>query len=115
MTIIQNSVDIDKPIDEVYRFLSDMNNHEQLMPENIYNWSSTADQASFTIQNMAKLSLRISERLENKELVSTPIEETPFPLTLRWKLESTPDQQTRATFVIEAGLNMMMKMMASGP
>jgi|SRR5690606_7229054 len=115
MTIIQNSVDIAKPIDEVYRFLSDMNNHEQLMPENIYNWSSTVDQASFTIQNMAKLSLRISERLENKELVSTPIEETPFPLTLRWKLESTPDQQTRATFVIEAGLNMMMKMMASGP
>lgn len=115
MTIIQNSVDIKKPVEEVYAFLSDMNNHEQLMPENIYNWSSTKDQAQFTIQNMAKLSLRITERLENKELVSTPIDETPFPLTLRWQLESTPDQLTRASFIIEAGLNMMMKMMASGP
>lgn len=85
------------------------------MPENIHNWSSTEDQAQFTIRHMASLSLRISERLENKELVSIPVEETPFPLTLRWKLETTPDGLTRASFVIEAGLNMMMKMMASGP
>lgn len=115
MTIIQNSVDINKRVEEVYQFLADMNNHEQLMPENIYNWSSTVDQAQFTIQNMAKLSLRISERLDNKELVSTPVEETPFPLVLRWRLESLPNQQTRASFIIEAELNMMMKMMASGP
>lgn len=115
MTIIQNSIDISRPVEDVYRFLSDMNNHEQLMPENIHNWSSTEDQAQFTIQHMASLSLRISERLENKELVSIPVEETPFPLTLRWKLETTPDGLTRASFVIEAGLNMMMKMMASGP
>ncbi|MGO1521498.1 MAG: SRPBCC family protein [Sphingobacterium sp.] len=115
MTIIQNSIDITKPIEDVYQFLSDMNNHEQLMPENIYNWTSTVDEAQFTIQNMAKLSLRISERLENKELVSTPVDETPFPLVLRWRLEPTPDQQTRASFIIEAELNMMMKMMASGP
>lgn len=78
MTIIQNSIDITKPIEDVYQFLSDMNNHEQLMPENIYNWTSTVDEAQFTIQNMAKLSLRISERLENKELVSTPVDETLF-------------------------------------
>ncbi|WP_156308451.1 SRPBCC family protein [Sphingobacterium endophyticum] len=115
MTVIQNTVEINKPITEVYNFLSDMNNHEQLMPENIEKWTSTADEARFTIKNMAKLSLRISERLENKELVSIPIEEAPFPLTLRWKLEPNSDNSTNATFVIEAGLNMMMKMMASGP
>jgi len=115
MTVIQNTVEINKPVSEVYNFLSDMNHHEQLMPENIVNWESTVDEARFTIKNMAKLSLRISERLENKELVSIPIEEAPFPLTLRWKLESTSDNSTSATFVIEAALNMMMKMMASGP
>ncbi|OYD41118.1 SRPBCC family protein [Sphingobacterium cellulitidis] len=115
MTIIQNTVEINKPVAEVYAFLADMNHHEQLMPENIEKWTSTADEARFTIKNMAKLSLRISERLENKELVSVPIEEAPFPLTLRWKLEPTSENSTNATFVIEAGLNMMMKMMASGP
>lgn len=115
MTVIQNTVEINKPVSEVYNFLSDMNNHEQLMPDNIVNWTSTADETRFTIKNMAKLSLRISERLENKELVSVPIEEAPFPLTLRWQLEHTSENSTNATFIIEAGLNMMMKMMASGP
>lgn len=115
MTVIQNTVEINKPVSEVYNFLSDMNNHEQLMPDNIVNWTSTADETRFTIKNMAKLSLRISERLENKELVSVPIEEAPFPLTLRWQFEPTSENSTNATFIIEAGLNMMMKMMASGP
>lgn len=115
MTVIQNTVEINKPVNEVYNFLADMNHHEQLMPENIVNWTSTEDEARFTIKNMAKLALSISERLENQELVSVPVEEAPFPLTLRWKLEANSDNSTKATFVIEAGLNMMMKMMASGP
>jgi len=115
MTVIQNHVDIQKPIEAVYAFLSDMNNHEQLMPDNIYNWSSTEDEARFTIKNMAKLALKISRRTVNQELVCVPTDEVPFGLTLRWKVEDLGIDATRATFVIEAELNMMMKMMASGP
>ncbi|MFD2968424.1 SRPBCC family protein [Sphingobacterium bambusae] len=115
MTIIQNNIDINKPVAEVYAFLADLNNHEQLMPENIYNWSSTADEASFTIKNMAKLALKISQRIEHKELVCVPSTEAPFAMTLRWKLDEKSADLTNATFVIEAELNMMMKMMASGP
>lgn len=115
MTIIQNTVEINKPVGEVYAFLADLNNHEQLMPDNIYNWTSTVDEAHFTIKNMAKLSLKMSLRVENKELVCVPSEEAPFEITLRWKLDELSDQQTKASFVIEAQLNMMMKMMASGP
>jgi hypothetical protein len=33
------------------------------MPDNIQEWTSTADEASFSIQNMAKLSLKIEERV----------------------------------------------------
>lgn len=115
MTIIQNNVDIHKPMEAVYAFLADMNNHEQLMPDNIDNWSSTEDEARFTIKNMAKLALKISQRIVNKEIICIPIEEVPFALTLRWKLEDKGIDTTNATFVIEAELNMMMKMMASGP
>lgn len=114
MTIIQNNVVINKPIGDVYAFLADLNNHEQLMPENIYNWTSTADEARFTIKNMAKLALKISQRIENKEIVCVPSEEAPFDIKLAWRLEEEGGE-TKATFVIEAQLNMMMKMMASGP
>lgn len=115
MTIIQNNVVINKPIHEVYTYLNDLNNHEQLMPENIYNWSSTADEARFTIKNMAKLALKISQRVENKEIVCVPAEEAPFEVKLSWKVEEVSASETNATFIIEADLNMMMKMMASGP
>lgn len=115
MTVIQNEVVINKPIEEVYSFIADLNNHEQLMPENIYNWTSTADEARFTIKNMAKLSLKISQRIENKEVICIPSEEAPFEIKLAWKVSPVSENETKATFVIEAQLNMMMKMMASGP
>lgn len=114
MTVIQNNVIVNKPVGDVYAFLADLNNHEQLMPENIYNWTSTVDEARFTIKNMAKLALRISQRVENKEIICVPSEDAPFEIQLAWKLEEQGGE-TKATFLIEAQLNMMMKMMASGP
>lgn len=115
MTVIQNHTVINKTVSEVYSFLADLNNHEQLMPDNIYNWTSTSDEAQFTIKNMAKLSLKINQRIENKEIICVPSEEAPFEVKLSWQVEEISPSETKATFVIEAQLNMMMKMMASGP
>ncbi|MBC7746254.1 MAG: SRPBCC family protein [Flavobacterium sp.] len=115
MTIIESKTTINKPISDVYLFLSDLNNHQQLMPENIYNWSSTSDEARFTIQNMAKLALRVSSRTENQEIIITPSEEAPFAVELKWTLADLGNNTTMATHTISAELNMMMKMLASGP
>ncbi|WP_276088726.1 SRPBCC family protein [Pedobacter sp. JY14-1] len=115
MTIIQSTAQISQPVAKVYAFLSDMNNHQQLMPENIYNWSSTKDQASFTIQNMAKLTVAIVSRVENQELVALPVEKPPFDVQLKWSVKENASGGTEATLIISADLNMMMKMLASGP
>ena len=115
MTIIESKVLINKPINEVFEFLSDLNNHQQLMPENIYNWSSTKDEARFTIQNMAKLAIKISSITENKEIIATPTEEVPFALELKWTLNDDGNAQTEAVHAISADLNMMMKMIVAGP
>ncbi len=115
MTIIESSTVISKPVSEVYAFLADLNNHQQLMPENIYNWSSTEDEARFTIQNMAKLALKVSSRAPNKEIIAVPSEEAPFALELKWSVLEKDAALTEARFTISADLNMMMKMLASGP
>ncbi|WP_129713949.1 SRPBCC family protein [Pedobacter sp. SYP-B3415] len=115
MTIIENTVQISRPVEEVFNFLADMNNHQQLMPENIYNWSSTRDEARFTIQNMAKLAIHISERKEFSEIVAVPSEKAPFEVELKWVLEDGGNGSTTAKHIISADLNMMMKMLASGP
>lgn len=115
MTIIQSKTIVNKPVDSVYTFLADLNNHQQLMPDNIYNWSSTGDEARFTIQNMAKLALKVSSRSENHEIVIKPSEEAPFPVELKWTLLDAGNGTTEAVHTISAELNMMMKMLASGP
>lgn len=114
MTIIESSVEVNKPVAEVYAFLSNMNNHQRLMPENIYNWESTEDEARFTIQNMAKLAIAITNRVENQELTATPTEKAPFEIELKWTVAENGDG-TIAKLIISADLNMMMKMLASGP
>ena len=115
MTTFTSTATINKAPAEVYAFLADLNNHQQLMPENIYNWSSTTDEARFTIQNMAKLALKVSSRTENKEIVIVPSEDAPFPVELKWTLTDSGDGTTEALITISAELNMMMKMLASGP
>ena len=115
MTIIESAVEVNKPVAEVYTFLANMNNHQELMPENIYNWDSTEDEARFTIQNMAKLAIKISNRIENQELTAIPTEKAPFDLELKWTVEPNSSGGTTAKHIISADLNMMMKMIAAGP
>ena len=115
MTIIESATLVNKPVEKVYAFLTDMNNHQQLMPENIYNWTSTTDEASFTIQNMAKLAIKITSRVENKELIAIPTEKAPFELELKWTVEDNGDGTTTAKHIISADLNVMMKMLAAKP
>lgn len=114
MTVFESKVVLNKPVAHVYSFLEDLNNHEGLMPENIYNWSSTKDEAKFTIQNMAKLALKVESRIENKEILIVPAEAAPIALNLKWTLTDNGDT-TEAKLTISAELNMIMKMLASGP
>lgn len=115
MTVIESTTELNLPVEKVYTFLADLNNHQQLMPENIYNWSSTEDTATFTIQNMAKLSIRIDKRVPNQELVAVPSEKAPFDVELKWTVADNGNGGTIAKHIISADLNMMMKMLASGP
>ena len=114
MTVFESNININQSVEKVYQFLSDLNNHQQLMPENIYNWTSTQDEARFTIQNMAKLALKVSSRVENQEINIIPSEEAPFAIEMKWTI-STNGDASKANFIVSADLNMMMKMLASGP
>ncbi len=114
MTSFESRTTLTKPIEEVYAFLENCNNHEKLQPDNVYAWSSTKDEATFTIKNMSKLALKVKERKENSEIRFVPASETPFDISLNWLLEPK-DGKTEVKLQLNAELNMMMKMMASGP
>jgi carbon monoxide dehydrogenase subunit G len=114
MSSFKSNIKINRPTSDVYQFLTDMNNHQQLMPDGVTNWSSTMNEASFTVQGMLKLTVKIQNCIENREINIIPVEKPPFDLELKWSLSPNGDQ-TNVVFTIQADLNMMMKMMASGP
>ena len=113
MSVFESIVTVNRPITQVYAFLADMNNHQQLMPDNITDWASTADVASFNIQNITKLSIKIDERVTDSLVRIIPSEKPPFDVELKWQL-SEAGNATQVVFTITADLNMMMKMLASG-
>lgn len=115
MTKFEATTTIAQPISTVYNYLKDLTNHEALMPNNVEHWTATADEAKFSIQNMIKLSLMASQRVENKSISIIPKEKAPIDLNLQWDLIATDEHNTTATFTINADLNMMLKMVASGP
>jgi carbon monoxide dehydrogenase subunit G len=114
MTVFNSSVQINKPVNVVFNFLADLNNHRLLMPDSISDWSSTSNEARFTIQNMLKLVLKIGDKIENKQITIIPAEKPPFDLSQTWDLLEE-NGQTVVTLTTAAELNMMMKMMASAP
>ncbi len=113
MTVIESNILTDAPAGSVYKFLADLNNHQQLMPENIIGWTSTQDEARFQIQNMAKLVLKITSR-NPAEIVINAVENPPFPLEIKWAIKEA-SAQTEVNFTISADMNMMMKMLAKTP
>lgn len=114
MTTFKSRVNINKPVSKVYQFLADMNNHQQLMPENVKDWSSSVDEAHFSIQNMASLAIKTDALIENTEIRIIAIENPPFHLELKWTL-FVGSEHIEVTLLINAELSMMMKMLASGP
>lgn len=114
MAIFESKVTINSSVSDVYTFLADFNNHQQLMPDTVQDWSSTTDEANFAIPNMAQLSLKIADRVIDKSINIIATGKPPFEVSLNWDLEAE-DSATVVTFTINAELNMMMKMFASGP
>jgi carbon monoxide dehydrogenase subunit G len=114
MSTFTSTISINKPISEVYNYLSDFNNHQRLMTDSIQEWVSTVDEASFSIPNMAKLSLKIESRITDQEIIIVPAAKPPFDLKLKWSL-SFDNDHTNVLFTIDAALSMMLKMLASGP
>lgn len=114
MSIFESDVVINQPADVVYAFLTDMNNHRQLMPDGITDWESSTDTASFNVQNITRLSLVIEKRLPNELIAIIPAEKPPFDMKLKWELTRI-EGATGVKFTIAAELNMLMKMAASGP
>jgi carbon monoxide dehydrogenase subunit G len=116
MTRIESKqVEIAKPAQVLYDFLLDMNNFQQLLPqERISEWKSDGRSCSFKVQGAATIGLMIDGGTAPELLKLKATERSPFPFTLDVYLKET-DGTTAIHQVFEAELNPFIKVMVEKP
>jgi len=115
MRIESDKSEINKPASEVFSFLSDFNNFQKLMPSQVTNWKSTADECSFTISGMASIGMKILEKIPNSLVKISSNGKVPFDFTLNIHLTENSPSQTTGQLIFESDLNPMMAMMVEKP
>jgi len=101
--------------EKAFGFLSDMNNLQKMMPEQVINWQSTKEACSFDIKGMAHIELVRAEAIPGRLVKIISGEGNPIDLEFRSLLESHDEDKTMARIELTAELSPMLKLMASGP
>ncbi|MBS1765159.1 MAG: SRPBCC family protein [Bacteroidetes bacterium] len=113
--IESDEIVVRNPDAKVFEFLSDCNNLQQLMPEQVTDWQSTTDECSFTIKGMASLGMEVAERNANSQIKIVRKGKAPFDFNMFYNLVPDGEGQTRLQIVFDADMNPFLKMMAEKP
>lgn len=105
---------VNKPAEVVFNFLCDFNNFQKLMPEQVTNWQSTANEGSFTIKGMASLGMKIEEKTPNTTVKIIRNGKAPFDFNMLCKIADN-GAQCEVQLIFNAELNAMLKMLAIKP
>ena len=98
-----------------YTFLSNLDNMEKLMPEQVINWNSDHDSCSFDIKGMAHIDLVIGQLIENRKVTVDSGPENPINTQITFSLEDKGTSQSECTVTLHAELSMMLELLASTP
>ena len=116
MTKIESEkVAVNYSAEALFNFLSNFNNFQQLMPEQVTNWESTEDTCSFTISGMASIGMKIAEKIPHSEIKITSNGKVPFSFNLNVLINDDGVNKSNGQLVFTADLNPMIKMMVAKP
>ena len=116
MTKIESKhVEIARPALDIYTFLQDMNNFQQLLPQDrISEWNSDGASCSFKVAGAATIGLMLDGGTAPGHVRMKSTDRSPFPFTLDVHLNGV-NGTTTAFQVFEADLNPFIKMMVESP
>lgn len=114
-TIESKHVHIGKGAQELYTFLQDMNNFQQLLPqERISEWKSDGRSCSFKVQGAATIGLELDGGTAPEHVRLKATDRSPFPFSLDVHLKET-EGTTEAWQVFNGEINPFIKMMVEKP
>lgn len=113
--IESEKVEIDNAAENIFNYLSDFNNFEKLMPSQVTNWTSTADECSFTINGMATIGMKIIEKAPLSKISIISNGKVPFEFKLFVLITEKDASSSVGQLTFESDMNPMIKMMVEKP
>jgi carbon monoxide dehydrogenase subunit G len=113
MNLNTPQVKVNKTADELFNFLSDFKNFEQIMPKNTDKFELTDDGFLFALKGMPTIKLKLQEKIPNSKIVLASSSEQ-FPFTLSANINED-DNQAKVNFDFEGKFNPMITMMVKKP
>lgn len=110
-----DKVEINNSAQNIFNYLSDFRNFEKLMPPQVTNWQSSADECSFTINGMATIGMKIIEKTPNSKITITSNGKVPFEFKLFVFIEEKEADKCIGQLIFESDMNPMLKMMVEKP
>lgn len=115
MKIESKKVSVKAPCEEVFKYVSDLNNFKELLPmDKISDWESREDFCSFKIQGTATIDLHLEKVEAPSRLELKGGEKSPFPINLEIFL-SEADGLTEVHQTVLVEVNPFLKMMVEKP
>ena len=115
MNIESPKVTVQKSPQELYDFLTNVENFEKLMPENISKFEVLEEgKFLFSLKGMPEIVLKLKESTPpNTVILGAASDKLPFTLT--GNIEEIETGKSEVQLVFEGSFNPMMSMMIKGP
>ncbi len=115
MNLESPKVTVEKSAQEMFEKLSDVNNFEKLMPENIAKFELVGNDAFiFGLKGMPEIKLKMKEKIApSKVILGAASDKLPFTLTANIDAITANSCEIKLDF--EGDFNPMMAMMIKGP
>lgn len=114
MNLKSNSIISQKSQKELFEFLTDLNNFEQLMPENTEKFEVDGESFIFGLKGMPEIRLVLKEKSEfNQIVLGAASSKLPFTLTV--DIIEIDETMCESIFNFDGKFNPMMAMMIKKP
>jgi hypothetical protein len=115
MTINSPKKTVNKSAEELFNFLTNIENFEKLMPENISKFEVLKeDTFVFALKGMPEIVLKLKEKHPNSKVVLGAASDK-LPFTLTGNITEIDVNTSEAELIFEGSFNPMMAMMVKGP
>jgi carbon monoxide dehydrogenase subunit G len=114
MNLESPKINVKKTQKELFEFLMNTRNFEQLLPDSLEEFKANDDSFKFALKGMPAIRLAFTEKIEY-DIIKLKATSDSFPVFLICKINSVDEKKASVQLFFEGKINPMMAMMIKKP